>query len=127
MQGAWTDLNSFYHLQLCTHMTFTLYTPVPINMKVLPSEESQTRSNAFLLLFPEQFFFVSCHGCFSKPFPPNLFLWRFPSKFMPHSHSPRLPLVVGISNVLPSYFILTLPLIRPSISLVHSSLSLFFS
>lgn len=52
-------------------------------MRVLPSQKTlQTKSNAFLLLFshhssplhsscffPEQFFFISCHGCFSKPFP----------------------------------------------------------
>lgn len=96
-----------------------------------------TESNAFLVplshhsstlhssrLSPEQFSFISCHGCFSKPFPLRLSLVLSLSPFLPHSHSLLPSLVAAISHFLPPYFILTLPLIRPSILLVHSSLFL---
>ena len=53
----------------------------------------------------------------------SLSLWCFlsPPKFMPPSQSSLLRLLS--LKFCPSYFILPLPLIRPSISLVHSSLS----
>ncbi len=77
-------------------------------------------------LFPEQFFFFyfmswalfqtispkSLSGAFSQ----SLCLSLQPPPHLPHLHA---PLAVVISNVVPSYFILTLPLITPSISLVH--------
>ena len=115
----------------------TLSTADPINMKVFPSRENSNQVPAsasylaiILLLsssliwpfFQNNFFFIICRGCFSKPFPLNLSLCGAPpSKFMPPSHSSLLWLLS--LTLFPSNFILPLPLIWPSISLVHSSLS----
>lgn len=61
----------------------------------------------FQTISPES---LSLSGAFSPP-----------PKFMPPSQSSLLRLLS--LKFCPSYFILPLPLIRPSISLVHSSLS----
>lgn len=83
-----------------------------------------------LLSTPPAFFLNSSFlfhvmAVFPNHFPP-ISLWCFLSKFMPHSQPP-VPHSCLLSLSLPSYFILALPLIRPSISLVHSSLSLSLS
>lgn len=98
------------------------------SIKVLLSHESsQTKSSAFpfilsIILFTEQFFFYFMSWMFFQSISPQSLSGAF-SPSLCFTLNPLL--VVAISHVLPSYFILTLPLIRPPISVVHSSLSLF--
>lgn len=72
----------------------------------------------FLLFsFPNNSFLFYVMAVFPSHFLP-VSLWCFLSNFMPRSHSPLPLLLLDISHGLPSYFILTSALIRPSIFLV---------
>lgn len=69
--------------------------------------------------FPEQFLFISCHGCFSEPFPLNLCVVLYASLLLRPSISGLLSL-----TLCPHISFWLELLIRHSISHVHSSLSL---
>lgn len=128
MKKEKTDLDLFYHLRLCTHDLDPLYSRSYYYESTPISGVHRPNPMPFLLLWilNNSCLFCACSRLFFQTISSPISLWCFPSKFMPHSLPPH-PLTVAITQVLPSYFILTLPLIRPSISHVHSSLSLFFS